>query len=263
VGAMLTAFYMIRMWFLVFDGTPRGYPEPAHGHDHGHGHDDHHGNPYDHAHESEPIMTWPLIALAVPSVFVGWTLLLGLPFDEPILEKMLTYGEPVRGSDLWSMHYLALAASVLIAVVGIGAGIAFYAPPLPYVFRRRFRAETVATRFSGVYNFLAHKWYFDELYDALFVQPTLGLARLLGQLDKFLIDGLVNGSAAVTALLSRLEGVFDQIAVDGLVNVVAQGVYLVGDKGRWIQTGRLRNYLMFLSVALVCLFAGVFVWVRG
>src|SRR5262249_32684746 len=107
-----------------------------------------------------------------------------------------------------------------------------------------------------------HKWYFDELYDAALVRPTLVLARLARNLDHFIIDGFIDGSARLTALLSHLEGVFDNIAVDGLVNLTARGVYAVGGWGRGIQTGRLRNYLMVLAVALVGLFAGVFVWVR-
>ena len=53
------------------------------------------------------------------------------------------------------------------------------------------------------------------------------------------------------------------IAVDRLVNLTARAVYVAGDWGRSIQTGRLRNYLMFLAVALVGLFAGVFAWIRG
>ncbi|MCA1684705.1 MAG: NADH-quinone oxidoreductase subunit L, partial [Planctomycetia bacterium] len=269
VGASITAFYMFRMWFLVFAGEPRGYPEAVHGH--GHGHDDHHhGNPYDHAHESGPVMAWPLIALAIPAVFAGWTWQLGLPIDEPVLEYMLTYGEPIRGQDLWSMHYLAMAASVLIAVVGIGGGIAYYAPaapvvlnrPVPIPLRRRFRAETVASRFPGVHDFLVHKWYFDELYDVALVRPALALARGIGQFDKQIVDGVVNAAASFTELLSRLEGVFDRLAVDGLVNLVARGVYVLGDYGRMLQTGRLRNYLMVLAVAVVGLFAGVFAWVR-
>ena len=283
VGATITAFYMFRMWFLVFAGEPRGYPEgAAHAHEpvaataHGHGghddahapaashgHDTHHGNPYDHAHESEPIMTWPLIALAIPSVFVGWTWWLGVPIGEPVLEMLLTYGEPIRGNDLASMHLLAMAASFLIAASGIGAGIAFYAPPLPYTFNRRFKADAVASRFAGVHNFLVHKWYFDELYNAVFVQPCLALCRGLSHFDKKVVDGVVNTAAGMTELLSRFEGVFDRIAVDGLVNLVAQGTYALGDYGRRLQTGKLRNYLMVLTFALVGLFAGVFVWVRG
>jgi proton-translocating NADH-quinone oxidoreductase chain L len=262
VGATITAFYMFRMWFMVFAGEARGYPEQM---DHGHGHDDHHhhGNPVEHAHESDPIMTWPLIALAVPAMFVGWTWQFGLPFDEPVLEYMLTYGEPIRGKDLWSMHYYAMAASFLIAAVGIGAGIAFYAPPMPYAFRRRFSPAAAAARFPGLHSFLINKWYFDELYDAVFVRPALALAQRLAQFDKLVVDGLVNGAAGFTGLLSRLEGRFDKIAVDGLVNLVALGVYALGDWGRTLQTGRLRNYLMVLAIAVFGLFAGMFAWVRG
>ncbi len=64
-------------------------------------------------------------------------------------------------------------------------------------------------------------------------------------------------------LLSKWEGVFDLIAVDHLVNLTGRVVYTLGDYGRSIQTGRLRNYLMFLAVALVGLFVGVFAWIRG
>jgi hypothetical protein len=53
------------------------------------------------------------------------------------------------------------------------------------------------------------------------------------------------------------------IGVDQLVNLTAKAVYVTGDWSRSIQTGKLRNYLMFLAVALVGLFAGVLVWIRG
>ena len=104
---------------------------------------------------------------------------------------------------------------------------------------------------AGSTSFLVHKWYFDELYWAVFVRPCMAFARFCHQIDKILIDGLVDGSAAATALLSRLEGVFDMIAVDRLVNLTGKAVYTAGDWSRSIQTGRLRNYLMFLAVALV------------
>ena len=102
VGAILTAFYMFRMWFLTFAGEPRGFPSGvaavhAHAHDeehaldaehgaahgHGHGHD---LNPVAHAHESEPIMTWPLIILAVCSHLFG-------------LDVVLCPAAPVRHAD--------------------------------------------------------------------------------------------------------------------------------------------------------------------
>ncbi len=270
VGAAMTAFYMFRMWFLTFAGKSRGYPsQPAHGHAaHGHGHDHHAGNPVDHAHESAPLMSWPLIALAVPTIFVGWTWWFGLPIGEPVLEQMLAYGEPLRAIDLGAAHFYAMVASLLVATAGIGLGFAYYGPTLPYpqlppICHRRFDAGKTAARYGGIYNFLVHKWYFDELYQAILVRPILALGRFLSQFDKLFIDGIVNGSAWLTSLLSRMEGVFDKMAVDGLVNALARGLYATGDWSRSLQTGRLRNYLMFLAVALVGLFAGVFAWIKG
>jgi proton-translocating NADH-quinone oxidoreductase chain L len=281
VGAVLTAFYMFRMWLLTFAGEPRGFPTAAealhshvhddehalpHSHEHGHGHD---SNPAAHAHESEPIMTWPLVILAVCSIFSGWTLALGLPiggfFGTPLLEHMIEYGEPYKAIDIQAQHHFgAMGASALILLVGIGAGLLYYAPKgFPYLVPTRFSAARASERLGGVYKFLVHKWYFDELYAAVFVRPCLALARLCHQIDKVLIDGLVDGSAAATALLSRLDGAFDVIAVDSLVNFTGKAVYTAGGWSRSIQTGRLRNYLLFLAVALVGLFAGVFVWIRS
>jgi proton-translocating NADH-quinone oxidoreductase chain L len=277
VGAVLTAFYMFRMWFLVFAGEPRGFPsrveavhshvhddEHAHGHVHDHARDT---NPAAHAHESEPIMTWPLIILAVCSIFSGWSLwtVIPLPFGTPALEHMLEFGEPYRAVDIQAFHhYAAFGASFLIMSAGIGLGLLYYAPAgFPYFVPTRMSAARTAARFGGIYAFLVHKWYFDELYWAVFVRPCLALARLCRQIDQVLIDGLINGSAAATALLSRLEGKFDMIAVDRLVNLTAQAVYFVGDWGRSIQTGRLRNYLLFLATGLVVLFAGVVAWIRS
>ena len=271
VGAILTAFYMFRMWFLTFAGEPRGFPSPAaavhsHAHDeehaHGHGHD---RNPAAHAHESEPIMTWPLLILAFFSIFSGWTLAVGLPISTPVLEGMLEYGEPYRGIDIQVQHHFyALGASLLIMLSGIGLALLYYAPPgFRYFVPTRFSAAQTAERMGGIYKFLVHKWYFDELYAAVFVRPCMAIARFCNQIDKVLIDGLVDGAATTTALFARLEGVFDMIAVDRLVNLTGKAVYAAGDWGRGIQTGRLRNYLMFLAVALVGLFAGAFLWIRS
>jgi NADH:ubiquinone oxidoreductase subunit 5 (subunit L)/multisubunit Na+/H+ antiporter MnhA subunit len=231
---------------------------------------EHHGRPYDHAHESPAIMTWPLLLLAVPAIAVGYPMSL-LPisnaeWSKPLLERLLEYGEPVvRQVELESLHqshWLAMGASFLILAIGIGLGMLYYAPLYPYFVRKRLRAAETAERLGGIYSFFVHKWYFDELYDTLFVQPTLTLARLSSEFDRRLIDGIVNATARITVLLSWAEGVFDKIAVDYAVNLTARVVYVAGDWSRGIQTGRLRNYLMFLTVALVGLFVGVYAWVR-
>ncbi len=178
---------------------------------------------------------------------------------------MLDYGEPYRAIDpekLHHLHYYALASSLVIAALGIGLGLLYYAPK-GFLFRTRLDAVRTAERFGGVYRFLVHKWYFDELYWAVLVRPCLYLTRICREIDRILIDGLVNGAAAVTAFLSRLEGIFDMIAVDRLVNLTAKAVYVTGDWGRSIQTGRLRNYLMFLTIGLIGVFAGVLFWIRS
>jgi len=264
LGTALTAFYMLRMWFLVFAGEPRGFPDriDPEGRD-----GSHHGvhplsDPYETAEECPPRMRWPLVALAVPSVFLGWTVWAGVPVGEPVLERLLAVGEPVRGDDRAASHYLALAASVLVATAGVGGGVAFYAPPMRYLFRRRFRADLAAAQLPGVYRFFRHKWYIDEFYHAAVLRPTLALARWLGWFDRRALDGLVDGSATAVRGLSRLEGWFDLSAVDGLVRLAAAGVYQAGDQGRRLQTGRLRHYLMVLAAGLVGLAAGVFLWVR-
>jgi NADH:ubiquinone oxidoreductase subunit 5 (subunit L)/multisubunit Na+/H+ antiporter MnhA subunit len=282
VGATLTAFYMFRMWFLTFAGEPRGFPSVAtaelvHEHEdehhlaeeeeaHGHGVGHHDLNPAAHAHESEPIMTWPLIILAVCSIFVGWTAYIGLPFGTPVLEKILQYGEPAHVIDAHWTHWIALGCSLVIAALGIGLGALYYAPPppgLPYFVDTRLSPQAAVERFGFLYTLFANKWYFDDIYWAVFVRPCLAFARFCGDIDRFLIDGIVNGSAWLTERLSHWDGVFDKLGVDGAVNVLGQMVYTAGDWSRSIQTGKLRNYLMFLAVALVGLFAGVFAWVSG
>ena len=121
---------------------------------------------------------------------------------------MIEYGEPYRGDRYPGTAPLrAMAASLVILFSGSGWRLLYYAPKgFPYLVPTRFSAARTAERLGGLYRFLVHKWYFDELYWAVFVRPCLALARFCHQIDKVLIDGLVDGSAAVTALLSRLEG---------------------------------------------------------
>ena len=281
IGAVVTAFYMFRMWFLVFDGESRGYPAadapevevsggileaPAPDDDHGHGHAPAHtatatahqhvleGHPVDHAHESPARMTWPLMILAAFAVFVGYPLTI-LPLDVPVLEGMLEAGEPLPALELGGSKWLAMGASLLIAAAGIAGALGYYSR------WKVLNAKRMADRYGPVYQFLVNKWYFDELYQFLFVKPTLWLACAASETDRLAVDRTVNGAANATRAASRFEGFFDNFAVDGLVRLVALGIYALGDWGRGLQTGRLRGYLGVLAAAVVALFAGVFFWI--
>ncbi len=245
-GAVLTAFSMARMWLLIFAGESRGAA-------------------VDQARESPPVMTRPLVILAVCSVFSGWTILLGLPFGpRPVLEMMLDYGAPAGALDGASTRFAALGATLVIVVLGVGLGLLYYAPAgLPWFVATRLSADRAAVRHPALYRFLINKWYFDDLYGAFVVKPCLAVARFCGRFDRLLIDRLVDGAAAATRFLSRSQGLLDRLAVDRLVDLTAQGIGRAGDLSRLLQTGRLRNYLMFLTLALVGLLAGALVWVRG
>ena len=258
VGAALTVFYMFRMWFLLFSGQSRGWSASGLVPDHGHEDD-----PVAHAHESGPRITWPLRILAVPTVMIGWPLTVlpltigGVPFH-PVLEGWLAYGEPLSVQPLGSAHVWAAATSTLVLVVGIGLAFLAYHPSKTI---RRIDPARMANHLGGLYGLFVNKWYFDEVYQALFVRPTLAIAGLTSRFDRTIIDGVVEGSARATVALSRLDRRVDQSVVDRVVTLVARLTYALGDAGRRLQTGRLRGYLMVLSLAFIALSVGVFVWV--
>jgi NADH-quinone oxidoreductase subunit L len=101
------------------------------------------------------------------------------------------------------------------------------------------------------YRLFDRKWYFDEVYQAFFVNGTLRLARLGALFDEYIIDGIVNGSAAVTRLVSWFNGLFDNYIVDGIVNAIANITFWVGNKFRRIQTGNINSYLYGILIAIV------------
>jgi NADH:ubiquinone oxidoreductase subunit 5 (subunit L)/multisubunit Na+/H+ antiporter MnhA subunit len=220
-------------------------------HDHGH-----HGNPVEHAHESPPIMTWPLMILAFFSIFVGWTWQLGLPIDVPVLERMLESAEPLPAMDVAGSKWMAMGASILIAASGIAAAVGYYSR------WRIFNPEAARRRLAPLHSFFAHKWYFDELYDAIIVRPTLAFARWIRGFDLAAIDGVVNGAARVTRRLSDVGGLIDKYVVDGAVHAVALVLAGLGLLGRSLQTGRVRTYLALLALMVVGLFVGMYAWVR-
>ena len=278
IGALLTTFYMFRMWFLVFSGEPRGFPDPytarvVHAHDeenvlaaeeaeHGDGAPLHDLNPAAHAHEGGPLLTGPLVALAVLSVVSGWTVWLGLPFGTPLLERMIAHGEPAGTIDAHAAHGYAMGASLLIVAAGFLLSVLYYAPAeLPFAPSLRLSPARAAARFRPLYALFRNRWYVDDLYAMAIVRPALRLAKLCAGIDRRMIDALVDGSARAVELLSRAGGLFDRVGVDGAVNGLAQAVYLAGDQARSIQTGRIRHYLMYLTLALLGLFAGVYAWV--
>ncbi len=191
--AGLTAFYMFRAFFLTFHTEPR-WPkaEAAHGDHDGHG--AWHG-----PHESPATMTVPLALLAVLSALAGYV---GLPkvigtnlleeYFAPLFGKVAESAVALPASTEWML----IGASVAAGLIGIGVAYWFYiaSPDIP---------KNLAKQFSGVYNLLWHKYYVDELYSAVFVEPGRKLAMFLWQvIDKQVIDGTANGLARTMGAIS-------------------------------------------------------------
>lgn len=252
--AGLTAFYMFRMWFLTFTGTPR---------------DDH---VYDHAHESPRLMTTPLVLLAVFSVIVGW----GLPpwnAEASFLGghgKFMQMSEPEGVLNKLNQAYASLGTKIdyfdtevarfagenhsLAEIMALGAGgLGILFALLIYLLRLLNPAESIA-EFPAVYRFLSRKWYFDELYSVALVRPALVAAHAFRWFDTVIIDGTLHAIARATTNLSKWDGIFDAAIVDGLVNLTADVFQRVGARLRRVQTGYLRSYVLFLVLAAVGMF---------
>jgi len=128
--------------------------------------------------------------------------------------------------------------------------------PLAVVFYglRILDPREVRAQFQPVYSFLIHKWYFDELYNAIFVQPVLFIARRVADFDKKVIDRFIDSLAVATRMVAGLDDLIDRYLVDGLVNTTASWIYAIGLWFRGAETGKLRQYVMFIVIGTVALF---------
>jgi NADH-quinone oxidoreductase subunit L len=112
----------------------------------------------------------------------------------------------------------------------------------------------VLRQFAPIYEFIMHKWYFDELYDALFVQPALFVSRRVAEFDKQVIDGIIDNLAVGTKITAYIEDFIDRHFVDGFVNIFADWTYGIALWFRGAETGRVRQYVMFIVVGTVGMF---------
>ena len=185
-AALLTAFYSWRLLIMAFHGTPRASDEIM-----------------AHVHESPNVMTLPLVPLALGAIFAGWMgydLFVGNHWQEFWGDSLFIL--PTHQA-MEAAHHVPTWVKLLpigLASAGVvGAYIAYVRLPwLPV---------SLAGRTGALYRFLFNKWYFDELYDRIFVKPALRCGQLLwirgdkGVIDHYGPDGL---SAAVARLSGRL-----------------------------------------------------------
>ena len=214
-AAFLTAFYSWRLIIMTFHGKPRA--------------DQH---TMEHVHESPAVMTIPLLLLALGAIFAGWWFrdeLLGVDWQAFWGDSIVVAANNHVLADMEEVPGWVSALPTVVGLAGIALAYVFYMflPALPV---------RLAATFGGVYRFLLNKWYFDELYNLIFVRPAFALARRLWHVgDSTIIDGIPNGVAAMAA--------------DGSAQVVK------------IQTGSIANYAFAMLIGLVLL-VGIFLLFR-
>ena len=191
LGVFVTALYSFRLLFLVFHGEERFDSEAR-----------------AHLHESPAVVWVPLVALAVPSVFIGWFTIEPLLFGEFFADSMVVLeqhdvlhevGEEFEGSAAFVLHAFTASAAIWLALAGAVVAWVLYLlrPELP---------GRIARRFALAHRLLVNKYYFDWFNENVLAGATRGLGRLLwGVGDRTVIDGaLVNGSARGVAALSAI-----------------------------------------------------------
>jgi len=241
-SAGITAFYMFRLWFMTFAGAPRDQER------------------YDHAHESPKVMYIPLVILSIFAVGVAWN------FFDVSLTNLLEQARPlgtaasVQGEFVqqwWPDEHLAHQEEIVkpVTLIAFGTAVTGFLLAMLFYGLRVLNAQDVQQQFHTVYRFLLNKWWFDELYDFLWVRPTLLIARLVTGIDRRWIDGLIDGLADCTKRFSQWgDRWVDQGVVDGFANLIARWTFNTGLSLRRVQTGQLRQYVMFIALGTVAIF---------
>jgi len=264
-AAGLTAFYMFRLIYLTFYGTFRGGDEAGR-----------------HLHESPRVMTAPLLILATLSIFVfyaapafnpttpagGWFATL-LPTPDRAYAQISHHEEHEGNSNTNTdtdgrtgveapdisisishaehIEHVAHNWAMLISILAAGLGI--WIATLTY-YQWKINPEKWRMRLGVIYRGMFHKWWCDEVYRATAISGTLGLSQVLARFDLKVIDGIVNGSAALTRGYSFVQGWFDNKVVDGLVNLTAWIVGMWGHVARSFQTGQVQRYILYTLAAV-------------
>ena len=209
--AFMTAFYMFRAIFLTFHGEYKG-GQPVDHHDE----DSHfHGDPA-HPHESPWAMKGPLIVLSVPAIAAGWLAYdhLFKDFIEAALPQVESHG---------STFEIGIAlSSTVVAMAGIGAAWAVY-------MKRWVTSESIRATFAPFAIIFENKYYLDRIYEDLIVRTIFqrGWNALLQANDRYVVDGIVNGSGRVAREASNRLKVIQTGQVQSYGLGVVAGVIII------------------------------------
>jgi NADH-quinone oxidoreductase subunit L len=251
-AALLTAFYTARQISMTFLGEPRS--ELA-----------------EHAHESNAFMTIPLIFLSVFALVAGW---FGIPESFPVIGPMINnnYFHHFVGATLYKLmeelyalglvnhpietfpfSWVPLIVSLVVALGGLFLGWWIYGrKPLPVE-----DTDPLVAPLGPLYTFLNNKWYWDELYQKVFINPTVYLSEnvVYELVDKGLIDGTLHLTARAFYGTGHYVKRFEEVVISDGVDSIKDGFLSFAKEVRQLQTGRVQEYALISALIATALIA--------
>ncbi len=249
LAALLTAFYTMRQISMTFLGKPRTALA-------------------EHAHESTPFMTVPLMLLSIFAVALGW---LGISdfflgtnnifynfFHHyagaqyfHLMEELYELGLVEHTFETIPWSWVPLIVSLVVALGGLALGWWIYG-------RRPLEAgqtDPMVNTLGPAHRFLNNKWGWDGLYNRLFVAPTVWFSEKIAYelLDKGLIDGILHGIARVFYAIGGYLKRFEEVVISGGVDKIKDGFLSFAKEFRYLQTGKVQEYALisvFIATAL-------------
>ncbi len=252
VAAFLTAFYTMRQISMTFLGKPR---TPL----------------AEHAHESNRFMTIPLILLSVFAVAIGWA---GISEEFPLLGGLLNYNyfHHIVGATIYeTLHELEglhlvgvvietlpfqvepIGTSIFVALGGLFLGWWIYGrKPL-----KAGQTDPLVRPLGPLYTFLNRKWYWDELYQTVFINPTIYISETVvaEYIDKGIIDGALHLIARVVYRLGYYVKRFEERVISDGVDKLKDWFLAFAKEFRFLQTGRVQEYVLISTLIATALIA--------
>jgi len=226
-GVVLTALYMTRQMIYIFFGNRRAASENAH--------------------ESPPVMTLPLIALAICSIALSVVLTPAWPW----LHGYLT-GEPAH-FDIALLVQPMLFVSLALVAVGIGLGFVMYGKAGREDRHRTAETDPLEHVQPALFHFLENKMWLDEIYDRTVVAWSRMAARISDWMDRHFWDGLVRGFGGLGQLFGIFSANFDERGINVGVDETMTGTRGLGRVMSAWHSGQIQTYLGIIAVGMLAL----------
>ncbi|MDQ2999384.1 MAG: NADH-quinone oxidoreductase subunit L, partial [Chloroflexota bacterium] len=245
IAAFLTAFYMTRQVVVVFFGAFRGHSPRTSTHpseptavDHAHEQAGEHTHDSHDPHESHWTMWLPLAILAVFALGAGFVNLPGFHWLSSFF-----------GQEAAAFNVVTASIATVLALAGIGLGWALYRN----AFATAAELDPLERMMPGIFRLLNRKFYFDEVYGSTFGKLSYGLAWGWNLFDRYVLDGILRLTAAITVFFGRLNFIIDDTVLNDGADAISDGTYGAGDGVRQVETGKIQDYTSLIFAGVVVL----------